>query len=84
MRLLYTSCCQLIEEVRLKLRGKEIRRLTGVFLAEDFAASCFRGAFPPVDLRAVCFVRAIASKIDFKCFEMKLRCDGGRAESSHR
>ena len=22
-------------------------------------ASCFRGAFPPVDLRAVCFVRAI-------------------------
>ena len=24
-----------------------------------FLASCFRGAFPPVDLRAVCFVRAI-------------------------
>jgi len=22
-------------------------------------ASCFRGALPPVDLRAVCFVRAI-------------------------
>ena len=22
-------------------------------------ASCFRGAFPPVDLRAVCFVRAM-------------------------
>ncbi|KAH0449049.1 hypothetical protein IEQ34_022849 [Dendrobium chrysotoxum] len=22
-------------------------------------ASCFRGAFPPVDFRAVCFVRAI-------------------------
>jgi hypothetical protein len=22
--------------------------------------TCFRGAFPPVDLRAVCFVRAIA------------------------
>ena len=25
-------------------------------------ASCFRGAFPPVDLRAVCFVRAILTK----------------------
>ena len=28
------------------------------FLAA-FVASCLRGAFPPVDLRAVCFVRAI-------------------------
>jgi len=27
--------------------------------AEDLAASCFLGALPPVDLRAVCFVRAI-------------------------
>lgn len=27
--------------------------------AEDLAASCLRGALPPVDLRAVCFVRAI-------------------------
>ena len=26
-----------------------------------FVASCFRGALPPVDLRAVCFVRAIVS-----------------------
>ena len=24
-----------------------------------FTHTCFRGAFPPVDLRAVCFVRAI-------------------------
>ena len=24
-----------------------------------FVASCFRGAFPPLDLRAVCFVRAM-------------------------
>jgi hypothetical protein len=28
-----------------------------------FAASCLRGALPPVDLRAVCFVRAIASRV---------------------
>ena len=25
-------------------------------------ASCFRGAFPPVDFRAVCFVRAMLDK----------------------
>ena len=31
---------------------------SGDFLAA-LVASCFRGAFPPVDLRAVCFVRAI-------------------------
>ena len=30
------------------------------FLAA-FVASCLRGAFPPVDLRAVCLVRAIFS-----------------------
>ena len=30
-------------------------------LAAAFVASCY-GAFPPVDLRAVCFVRAIAVK----------------------
>ena len=27
-------------------------------------ASCLRGAFPPVDLRAVCFVRAILKNHD--------------------
>jgi histone H3 len=26
-------------------------------------ASCFRGAFPPVDLRAVCLVRAITQVV---------------------
>ena len=26
-----------------------------------FVASCFRGVLPPVDFRAVCFVRAIAT-----------------------
>jgi hypothetical protein len=28
-------------------------------LRAAFVASCLRGALPPVDLRAVCFVRAI-------------------------
>ena len=36
---------------RTSRRGHERRTLT-------FVASCLRGAFPPVDLRAVCFVRA--------------------------
>ena len=30
-------------------------------------ASCFRGALPPVDLRAVCFVRAM---LVFVCLEL--------------
>jgi hypothetical protein len=33
--------------------------LTEVLRAADLAASCLRGALPPVDLRAVCLVRAI-------------------------
>lgn len=31
----------------------------GALFRAAFVASCLRGAFPPVDLRAVCFVRAI-------------------------
>lgn len=34
----------------------------GADLRAALAASCFRGALPPVDLRAVCFVRAIAMR----------------------
>merc|ERR1719394_620399 len=37
------------------------------FLAA-LVASCFRGAFPPVDLRAVCLVRAILAN-QFRLFE---------------
>lgn len=33
--------------------------VTGADFLADFVASCFLGALPPVDLRAVCFVRAI-------------------------
>ncbi|CAL9058230.1 unnamed protein product [Musa banksii] len=34
--------------------------VAGADFRAAFVASCFRGAFPPVDFRAVCFVRAIA------------------------
>jgi hypothetical protein len=33
--------------------------VAGADLRAALVASCFLGAFPPVDLRAVCFVRAI-------------------------
>ena len=35
--------------------------VAGALLRAALVASCFLGAFPPVDLRAVCFVRAIVS-----------------------
>ncbi|CAH3022891.1 unnamed protein product [Porites evermanni] len=35
--------------------------VAGALLRAAFVASCFRGAFPPVDLRAVCFVRAMST-----------------------
>jgi len=33
--------------------------VAGADLRAALVASCFRGAFPPVDLRAVCLVRAM-------------------------
>merc|ERR1719384_2676296 len=43
------------------------------FLAA-LVASCFLGAFPPVDLRAVCLVRAMVQiKLRRKFFESQLR-----------
>ena len=38
---------------------KKKTKHTAVLRAADLAASCLRGALPPVDLRAVCLVRAI-------------------------
>ena len=35
--------------------------LAGALLRAALVASCLRGAFPPVDLRAVCLVRAMVS-----------------------
>jgi len=48
---------------------------TAVFRADDFAASCLRGALPPVDLRAVCLVRAIGND-NYKCWD-----DGGQRDA---
>lgn len=36
-------------------------------------ASCFLGALPPVDLRAVCLVRAISIQIQLKLQQKELR-----------
>ena len=35
--------------------------VAGADLRAALVASCLRGALPPVDLRAVCFVRAMAT-----------------------
>ena len=37
--------------------------VAGAHVRAAFVANCFLGAFPPVDLRAVCFVRAILLKL---------------------
>merc|ERR1719486_1677760 len=39
--------------------------VAGADLRAALVASCFRGALPPVDLRAVCLVRAIFSQLFF-------------------
>ena len=49
-----------------RVRGhsdSDTKLLTGAVFLAAFEASCLRGAFPPVDLRAVCLVRAIARKV---------------------
>lgn len=39
---------------------------------------CFRGAFPPVDFRAVCFVRAIVVELGWGgAVGWRLSCSGG-------
>ncbi|CAN1166113.1 hypothetical protein LINPERPRIM_LOCUS34114 [Linum perenne] len=43
----------------LNLCGFFTPPVAGADFLAAFVASCFRGALPPVDLRAVCFVRAI-------------------------
>ena len=37
--------------------------VVGADLCAALVASCLRGALPPVDLRAVCFVRAIGDSL---------------------
>ena len=62
VRLLNTTSRSLRKGVRIKRKNQaRIRKLTAAvdLRAADLAASCLRGALPPVDLRAVCLVRAI-------------------------
>lgn len=47
------------EETHRYLWGFFTPPVDGALLRAALVASCFRGAFPPVDLRAVCLVRAI-------------------------
>merc|ERR1719383_1637205 len=51
----------------LYLRGFLTPPVLGADLRAALVASCLRGAFPPVDLRAVCFVRAIFSSQRCDC-----------------
>ncbi len=50
--------------------------VAGALLRAAFVANCLRGALPPVDLRAVCFVRAMMTnqqaedQQDFKAFRL--------------
>jgi histone H3 len=47
----------------------------GADLRAALVASCFRGAFPPVDLRAVCLVRAIfKDKVEVRLLKAVLMC----------
>lgn len=48
----------------------------GADLRAAFVASCLRGALPPVDLRAVCFVRAIAEIQECRWWWYAVVCGG--------
>ena len=46
--------------------------IAGAALRATFVNSCFWGALPPVDLRAVCFVRAMLSSDETRPLEEHL------------
>ncbi len=54
--------------------------MAGADLRAAFVASCFRGALPPVDLRAVCFVRAIVKD----CRAAKIKASATGEVSRHQ
>lgn len=49
-------------QTHLYLWGFLTPPVEGALFLAALVASCFLGAFPPVDLRAVCLVRAIVSQ----------------------
>jgi hypothetical protein len=63
-------CSDSVGEARANLWGFFTPPVAGADLRAALVASCLRGALPPVDLRAVCLVRAIASLCVFRwiCF----------------
>ena len=60
--------------------------VAGADLRAALVASCLRGALPPVDLRAVCFVRAIAERrsIDVRRVVERLKATGEGRRSRAR
>jgi len=63
MRLLHSTSYSLHPISVHPISSSKNNQLTAVLrAAEDFVASCLRGALPPVDLRAVCLVRAITKR----------------------
>jgi len=50
-----------LSQTHLYLWGFLTPPVEGALFLAALVASCFLGAFPPVDLRAVCLVRAIFS-----------------------
>ncbi len=51
-----------IQTIEIQNKKKRVIFTLGADLRAALVANCLRGAFPPVDFRAVCFVRAIVIK----------------------
>jgi hypothetical protein len=57
--------------------------VAGADLRAAFVASCFLGAFPPVDLRAVCLVRAmLKDEVYFPVLEFQILRVGSESSVS--
>jgi hypothetical protein len=54
-----TTCLLKHKEIYHRILNFQLIFTLGADFRAALVANCFRGAFPPVDLRAVCFVRAI-------------------------
>ena len=57
---------------RVRLASRRLESYVGADFLAALDASCLRGALPPVDLRAVCLVRAI--ECVYACKETSDRC----------
>jgi len=57
--------------------------VAGALFLAALVASCFLGAFPPVDLRAVCLVRAISMMNNIKNVVVVVKWCLGSCELAH-